>query len=352
MDEQGISTPSPVIPVLEFDPGIRERMREINRKGSDGKSIDQKNQVGRSDFFGLRRAELNKLLRRDDGTYDPKKIQSLLDRYDPRSNTFAGVLEGGNLRQRMAGLRADDIVTALSNYQQTQREKTPEYRRAVQLFPKEGPGRLSQLTTAEHIEDVIGARDKRSGLLSDISRTPGGRKILSDARAPLAEGQELTNSELEGILAQAEAMTPDAVSKRNRVDAQSALTQAQKDDIPEQTRLQRDTLNQDTAIRRESNNITRIVAQNNQELSEAKLELERARLEGDTIRQQQLLNHQTMISNKNIELQKALAQINSNDRQADRNYDREIDERNRRQTLMLMLMQGLGNVGRTIGSGF
>ena len=77
MAELGIPTPSPVIPVLEFDPGIRERMRELQAVGEDGTSLDQKNEKGRPSLnLGYRKAELDKLLRRDDGSYDPQKIQS------------------------------------------------------------------------------------------------------------------------------------------------------------------------------------------------------------------------------------------------------------------------------------
>ena len=79
--------------------------------------------------------------------------------------------------------------------------------------------------------------------------------------------------------------------------------------------------------------------------------MERAQLDGANTGQQELLNHQTAISNKNVDLQMALAQFNRDDRAEDRAYDRERDTRDRRQALMLMLMQGLGNLGKGFGAG-
>ena len=93
-------------------------------------------------------------------------------------------------------------------------------------------------------------------------------------------------------------------------------------------------------------------ARNANALQSRELNLQEAAQQGELTRQQELLRHETMLANKNTDLQMALAQFNRDDRAEDRAYDRERDERNRRQTLMLMLMQGLGNLGKGFGSTF
>ena len=349
-----IQITEPTEPSLELPPALRKALKDLyavpkgSKLGSLAESIDE----GRySAGLGIRRGELDKLVRDDEGKLSIEKIEDLAAKFDPSTGVYTGVR---GPMMRMAGVRETDITKTLGNAYQQIREQTQEYRDAVDLFPKTGPGKLSQLTSAEEIKDRVGANKKRNELLDTLNDTVGGRTSLTEARAGLAKGGTLTNRQLQSPLTETKEQTPatqlERTEAQTRIDRGEAEIQSLEDATElAEGRLDLDRSNSaaDIALKQDSNDITRVQAQNNLEIASTKLELEKARLTGDTVRQQQLLDHQTQLSNNNIDLQKALAQINSNDKQADREYDRERENRDRRQALMVMLMQGLGNLGRS-----
>ena len=358
-----MTSSSPVLPVeitptrepsLEMPPALRKALKDLYAVPTGSKLPSRAEEIDEGRYsagLGYRRGELDKLVRDDEGKLSIEKIEDLAAKFDPSTGTYSGVR---GPMMRMAGVRETDITKTLGNAYQQLREQTPEYRKAVGLFPTKGAGKLSQLTSAEEIRDRIGANDKRNSLLDTLNDTVGGRTALTEARAGLAKGQKLNNRQLQSLLTEAKENTPKTQLDRKGSETDIKIGEqeidASKDTVKlAEGRLALDQKNSaaDITIRQDSNDITRVQAENNLEIASTKLELEKARLTGDTVRQQQLLDHQTQLSNNNIELQKALAQINSNDKQADREYDRERDNRDRRQALMVMLMQGLGNLGRS-----
>ena len=358
-----MTSSSPVLPVpiteprepsLELPPALRKALKDLYAvpKGSKMPSRAERIDEGRySAGLGYRRNELDKLVRDDEGKLSIEKVEDLAAKFDPSTGVYTGVR---GPMMRMAGVRETDITKTLGNAYQQLREQTPEYREAVGLFPTKGPGKLSQLTSAEEIRDRIGANDKRNTLLDTLNDTVGGRAALTEARSGLKKGETLNNRQLQSLLTEAAEQTPKTQLDRESTQTQINKGEAEIQSLEDATTLAQDRLAldrtnsaADISLRQDSNNITRTVAENDLEIASTKLELEKARLQGDTVRQQQLLDHQTQLSNNNIDLQKALAQINSNDKQADREYDRERDNRDRRQALMVMLMQGLGNLGRS-----
>ena len=344
----------PTKPSLEMPPALREALKDLyavptgSKLGSLAESIDE----GRySAGLGIRRGELDKLVRDDEGKISIDKVNDLAAKFDPSTGVYTGVR---GPMMRMAGVRETDITKMLGNAYQQIREQTPEYRKAVTLFPKTGPGKLSQLTSAEEIRDRVGANKKRNELLDNLNTTVGGRTALTEARAGLTKGATLNNRQLQSLLTETDEQKPKTQLERKGAQTQIDRGKAEIKSLGDATKLAQGRLaldkknsEADIQIRQDSNGITRTVAENDLEIATTKLEIEKARLAGDTTRQQQLLDHQTQLSNNNIDLQKALAQINSNDKQADREYDRERENRDRRQALMVMLMQGLGNLGRS-----
>jgi len=226
-------------------------------------------------------------------------------------------------------------------------------RSANNILEATGREGVKQTTSGEKIKKIVATENERNKILKELAAEEKGSAFLAAYRKQrgLEPGQRLTNTELRNLQARAAAQSSDAISERN-------LRGAQTKSLGDQTRLAEDRLGLDRQIAADNNRIqedtlgiTRTQAENQLELGREQVALQRAQLTGENTRQQQLLDHQTAVANKNTDLQLALAQINRSDRQDERAYDRERDDRDRRQALMVMLMQGLGNLGRTLGSG-
>ena len=287
------------------------------------------------------------------GKFNRALIDELVADYDPDTNTFRSKIDWA---ARAAGVTDDDVVKKIGSVLAKVRADNPTVRQANRILEQSGREGVKQTTSAEEIRAVLTAESKRQGLLDDIGKLTKGGAFLSAFRKK--HGGRLSNPQLQQVLAQATFQEPKNVLDRESTAAQTAVNEEAVKASQARTGLDKQRLDLDrevaadkTRLQEDANDITRTQAANQLEIQREQLGLNRAELEGKNTRQQQLLNHQTAIANKNTDLQLALAQMNRADKSADREYDRERDTRDRRQALMLMLMQGLGNIGKSFGAG-
>ena len=345
--------------------------------GKDGKPISLDNQIneGRNNFFqnqfGSRDSAVQEILDRfkvvnEDGTFHYDKLAA---DYNPRTKKFKTALNTnfmddtfGVLNSALAGITPDDLIKAASKDLNIQRQDNPAYKKAARV------ANVTELTDEVKISSIVANQQEKDRLLRTINSTPKGaallNKYLTSINAKLKEGQKpltaqaLTNNQLQNVATQADNLKEENVLGRKLQGAQIKQVEQATESAKESTRLEGERLGLDRTIHRDNTRIAdegldiqRTGMNNELALAEERIALERAQLDGANTRQQELLNHQTAISNKNVDLQMALAQFNREDRAEDRAYDRERDTRDRRQALMLMLMQGLGNLGKSFGAG-
>ena len=278
--------------------------------------------------------------------FNQKLIDELAADYDPVTKKFKTKLGFEAFR---AGVTPDDIVKAVVALGNAERRDHPMVRDANIILKKSGREAINSVTSGEEIKDVVAAEKIRTGLLKDIGGEVKGAAFLKAYRDKY--GPRLSNPQLRQVLAEAQNRDPNVVAERDNLKQQTKSLKKGDELKGKQLTLEKQIAAAANRIQEDSLDITRTQAENQLELGKEQVALERAQLTGENTRQQQLLDHQTAVANKNTDLQLALAQINRSDRQDERAYDRERDDRDRRQALMVMLMQGLGNLGRTFGSG-
>lgn len=331
---------------------ILDRLEELYSPVSEGSKISLDDQLneGRFSLGTGARANAIRNIVSPGGEYNVELLKELTRDYDPETNKFRTKI--GHI-DRLAGVTDDDVVKAIGNLIERERSDKPLVRQANNILEATGREGVKQTTSAEKIRKVVETEKERNKILKELSQEEKGSAFLAAYRKQrgLEPGQRLTNTELRNLQARAAAQSSDAISARDLQGAQTKSIGDQTELAEERLGLDRQIASDNNRIQEDSLDITRTQAENNLELGREQVALQRSEIEGRNTRQQELLDHQTAVANKNTDLQLALAQINRSDRQDERAYDRERDDRDRRQALMIMLMQGLGNLGRTIGSG-
>lgn len=324
-----------------------DRLTELYSPSAEGSSLSLDDTLN-EDRFSLGTGARSNAIRNivsPGGKYNPKLIQELTRDYDSGAGVFKTKI--GPIA-RLAGVTDDDVVKAIGGLIEQQRNDNPLVRKADQVLRSTGREGVKQTTSAEQIRDVVTTESKRGKLLEDIGGTVKGGAFLKAFRDKY--GDRLTNPQLRQVLAQAQSQDPDAVAERKNLEQQTESLENADQNASDRLKLDTQTAADTTRIQDDQLDINRVQVGNELALAQERIALERAQLTGQNTRQQQLLDHQTAVANKNTDLQLALAEMNRGDRQDDRAYDRERDERDRRQALMVMLMQGLGNLGRGFGS--
>ena len=262
----------------------------------------------------------------------------------------------------LSGINSDDVIKAISKDLNAQRQNQPGYKKAAAV------AKVTELTDEVKISSIVANQQEKTRLLRQINSTPKGaallNKYLTSINSKLKEGQKpitaqkLTNNQLQNVVTQADNLKEENVLNRQQLSENVKLTQQNIDESKDrisqgkrQLELREREINDNYGLKRSELDLARVQAANTNLIQTRQLDLQESAQQGELTRQQELLNHQTAIANKNTDLQLALAQMNRADRSEDREFDRERDTRDRRQALMLMLMQGLGNIGKNFGAG-
>ena len=336
-----------------YSPALDDNGNPILDKSGNAISLDDQLNEGRFSLgTGVRRRVIDSIIAPGflgttiGSKFNQKLIDELAADYDPVTKKFKTKLGFEAFR---SGVTHDDLVKAIVALGNTERRDHPMVRTANRILKKSGREEINSVTSGEEIKAVVDAEKTRTGLLKDIGGTVKGASFLKAYRDKY--GPRLSNPQLRQILAQAQSQDPDVVATRSNLKQQTQSLKKGDELKGQQLTLEKQIADDTNRIQEDSLDITRTQAENQLEINKEQVALQRAQLTGENTRQQQLLDHQTAVANKNTDLQLALAQINRSDRQDERAYDRERDDRDRRQALMVMLMQGLGNLGRTMGSG-
>ena len=181
-------------------------------------------------------------------------------------------------------------------------------------------------------------------LTTKIENIDGGAALLAKARE--AAGQEyLTPSALRSLMIEADTKSPSGVLKTKLEDL--SVKGAEKDLKVADKGLE--VSDENIRASKATTALNTLQAGNNFELSQYELNLKSAQLEQAAQQQQALLTHQALMANNSNKLQLSLAELSRDERRDERRIDREREDRDKRQALMLQLMSGLGNIGRNLG---
>lgn len=238
------------------------------------------------------------------------------------------------------GITQQDVANYYMTQYQRVRRNTESGKYGETYFPE---GQKPNAATSQlQLDRKVGEIKAINQLTSEIRAIDGGGARLSQLTEKL--GRNPTKAELETLKSVAQNNTRDAIQGRESNQAIIENTEAQTAEIPQASAR----ADRNVAVNEGTLELNRVNAENTQAINLAQINLsdKMAQYEHDIAKI--TLANQTQQANADRDLRRDLAMLTREDNAADRAYNRQRDERESRQLMILQLMKGLQGLGQSI----
>ena len=288
-------------------------------------------------WFGGREAVIDKII--------TEGGKELIESYNPQTGKYSKLPQWN---QTFDGVIHDDITKGLVLRQATQRKDTPEWRA---LTPEQQEN-VGTLTKTSDIIKGAAADTKLKNTKDTIRSKENGGMWLDDYVKYELDGKAPTQSQLDTLLTEIEALQP-GVIRANQEQDNSNRTTTSNIEIAEDT-LQ---LNRDIETNRNT------IAGRNATTAEGTLTLAQTKAKNELAQQQ--FENEDKVAYRNYQAQEAdklraftatenaaqratqmeINLLGREDSREERAYDRRRDERQDRQMMIMQMMKGLQQLG-------